>query len=200
MNPQYLIYALADPRTDEMYFIGMSSRGLVPAQAYCTKSGRNARTPVGQWMAQLWAESGRTPSIQILEDCKTYAEAVAHTTRLLEELRAAGHPLTNCHSGVGGVFSLSRKTRQRLRKASEELAFPIDEDIRQKLLRIESAGRRALHAAPAEIRRKVQEDVERSQEAARAAHAASTDEEVCKAPRNPVKYTHPVPSHLPCAR
>jgi group I intron endonuclease len=109
---KHLIYALVEPGTDEVRYVGRSSLGMGRPR-YHIKHARKKESD-GSWASQLyvhaWVRSlkDRVPDVRVLEefdpsddvsDLLNQAEM-----RWITEFKAKGHRLTNLTEGGGGVL------------------------------------------------------------------------------------------------
>jgi hypothetical protein len=108
------IYALCDPRTGTIRYVGKASD---PARRYRRhlKDGRDGKTDhKSRWIASLLG-AGVAPRLLVLEVC---VEAIwkVRECHWIATLRAAGCDLTNCTDGGDGFAPLS-ETRAKMRAA-----------------------------------------------------------------------------------
>lgn len=119
VTSRFLVYALTDPRSDAVRYIGKSCTGLRrPAQHGRPAALSQDHTHKGNWIRGLVAE-GLSYGIVALE-CSSNEEAVAGAERRwIARGRAEGWPLTNICDGGEGVCGLHQTaaTRQRIREA-----------------------------------------------------------------------------------
>ena len=120
-TPQHLVYGLIDPRTNELRYIGKSSRGLVRPKQHCTQTGRKLNTHNGSWLKNMWADNETLPSVLILATCEDEKHALSQERVLIAKFRTTGFNLTNLTDGgegtSGRVFSLETRalmSKQRM--------------------------------------------------------------------------------------
>lgn len=118
MNSKFLIYALVDPRTDEVRYIGKSTRGLSRPKDHLKLSVLNgSKTYKNSWILHLLA-LGLKPKIQILEVFDSDEDLSDAECFWIAQGRGLGWRLTNLTKGgdgaTGCVFS-----EERRRKVSE---------------------------------------------------------------------------------
>jgi hypothetical protein len=118
-DTKHLVYGLIDPRTNELRYVGKSSRGLSRPNFHRTNAGRCGRTHKHYWLRQLHRETGLVPSVIILATCETEAEAFAAERKLISTFRELGLPLVNITDGGEGASGIthtcSAATREKLR-------------------------------------------------------------------------------------
>ena len=131
-----LIYALADPRTGDIRYIGQSSVG--PARArqhtYPSRMRRDARLHSTRWLSGL-LRSGRMPQISVLEEVPL-ADLDSAEGFWIAQGRGLGWPLTNLTGGGGGRrgFTLSIETRAKIGAAQRgRKRAPLGAEHRAKL-------------------------------------------------------------------
>lgn len=105
---KYLIYALTDPRTKEIRYIGQSTTGLLRPRAH-TSPTKLARTSTHQvnWIKGLVA-AGLKYTITVLEHLAGIDGLDAAEIRWIAYGRECGWPLTNITAG-GNVGARGRK-------------------------------------------------------------------------------------------
>lgn len=137
------IYALIDPRTEEVHYVGKSRN---PTRRWSGARGRSLLRdgPAGRWVLGLHA-LGLEPRIRILEQCEDKATARARESWWMERFWWRGEPLLNVYSceGPGAVISpmssLGDEYREKLSAANKRrLASP---ETREKLLAALARGR-----------------------------------------------------------
>jgi hypothetical protein len=113
-----LVYALLDPRTERVRYIGKSTRGLHRPKAHTAPSvlRLNAETYRGRWLAQLVA-LGLAPVVRVLEVCGTHEALSEAEIRWIARGRAEGWPLTNLTEGGDGTsgWKMPAATREKIR-------------------------------------------------------------------------------------
>lgn len=115
---QHLIYALCDPRTDEVRYIGQSSCGIIrPKQRHAARCW--------SWEENLSVE-GLKPVIEILEECSLDALNDAEIF-WISYWRMIGAKLTNLTDGGEGRrgFVITEEERQK-RRETTIFRFPIN--------------------------------------------------------------------------
>lgn len=107
METENFIYALRDPRTDEIRYIGFSSRGMERPNEHFLPGHYNGEKrkhyPLYKWMRKM-ISLGLVPRIDVLEYCATEAELPELETILVALHKEAGARLLNCTEGGDGTF------------------------------------------------------------------------------------------------
>lgn len=98
-----LIYALIDPRTDEIRYVGKSSWGMARPKRH-TNPPELAKDPThkGNWLRNL-IDSGGFPIIRVLEVVESVDALIPAEIRWIAEGREQGWPLTNATPGGDGA-------------------------------------------------------------------------------------------------
>jgi len=122
----FLIYALTDPRTDEIRYVGKSSSGLRRPGHHGARSVLSKdHTHKGNWLRGLVA-AGLRYGVRVLEKLPAVAalppterrDAMdAAERRWIAHGRAEGWPLTNLTDGGDGGFFPTPEHRERLSRA-----------------------------------------------------------------------------------
>lgn len=133
-KPQF-IYALVDPRTNKIRYVGKSTDPKVRRKHHMLQS----QSPVfhnkrkGAWVIELY-EAHLKPVIQILEECTV--ENWKHRERFwIRKLRREGADLLNLSEGGNGTgFHIGRKqseeTKEKLREANRKQFSDADKRMR----------------------------------------------------------------------
>ncbi len=138
---QHLVYALIDPRTDCIRYIGKSSAGLRrPASHAGKRALEKDRTYKGNWIRQLQT-LGLTYEVRVLETTSN-ADLEDAEIRWIAHGRIACWPLTNQTSGGEGLKNPSQEVRDRIgaahkgRKHSPETIARMQEAHKGKRYRL----------------------------------------------------------------
>lgn len=107
------IYALVDPRTDEIRYVGKSTRPALRLQNQCNE---RANTHRSHWIQSVLA-SGLRPKQIILEELPDGADWQASERLWIAQLKAQGARLTNGTSGGDGVRDLPPESKARIAAA-----------------------------------------------------------------------------------
>lgn len=137
MMRHFLIYALIDPRTGQIRYVGRSCKGLRRARA----SAKENVGYKGNWIQKL-ASQGKTPEITVLQECRTYEELLSAEVAWISALRPTGL-LTNISAGgrdqrpfARGEHNPSKRAENRLRASvrAKERADPatLSREARQR--------------------------------------------------------------------
>lgn len=141
MTSKFIIYALIDPRTNEVRYIGKSSTGLRRPERHA-RPGSLAKdgTWKARWIRKLQAE-GATYRIEVLEEVDRERLSLAEIEWIAKG-RALGWPLTNLTDGGDGMsgFRFSEETR---RKISERLKGKRLSDATKELVAAANRGKKA---------------------------------------------------------
>lgn len=115
----FLVYALVDPRTRQVRYIGKSCSGMERPKQHTMPCFLRGKTHKENWVRSVLA-AGLEPEIRVLE-LASGPEALSEAERAwIARGHAAGWPLTNATSGGDGVPGLVRTAEHR-RKVSEAL-------------------------------------------------------------------------------
>lgn len=93
------IYALIDPRTTEVRYIGKSIRPRERLANHCNEQGSSWRN---RWLRQL-VSLGLRPELAICETLPDDGDWIAAERKWIAQAKAWGWPLTNCTSGGDGA-------------------------------------------------------------------------------------------------
>lgn len=118
MKPQYLIYALSNPCTQEIRYIGRSSSGLKRAKHHLNFSVyTKSKLPVHGWIHKL-IKNGLLPKVAIIEDCGTFEASICAEIHYIQLFKKEGHRLLNCTDGGEGTIGrkVSQEVKERLSK------------------------------------------------------------------------------------
>lgn len=107
------IYALTDPETGAIRYIGKSIRPYQRLTNHCNEQARCHRT---NWIRSLRSR-GLRPALVILETLPPGADWQSAERRWIAHGREQGWPLTNSTSGGDGVPDLSPESRARIEAA-----------------------------------------------------------------------------------
>lgn len=107
------IYALKDPRTDKIRYVGKTNQSLkARISAHFMDKCKCLRT---QWMSEL-KSLGLRPVFIILESLEAGTPWQDREIYWIAKMRSIGADLTNSTSGGEGVPNLPKETRERMRK------------------------------------------------------------------------------------
>lgn len=114
MSSAYLIYALADPRTLEWRYIGLSSSGLHRPAQHSTERALATCTNLHKvrWIRQVQS-LGLQPLIDVLEYLPDIVRLKDAEREWIAEARRQGMALTNLTDGGDGVLNPTEEVRRR---------------------------------------------------------------------------------------
>lgn len=119
-KPQF-IYALRDPRTNQIRYVGKSNNPTVRCKNHMHEGGFHNKAK-RQWAEELRKQNLR-PSIEILEEC-TSQNWKNRETYWIKTLRLEGHALLNIAKGGNGcgwgirTHKHSESTKAKIREAN----------------------------------------------------------------------------------
>jgi len=106
VNAKYLIYALVDPRTSKIRYIGKSCQGLERPNShlrpFAYNHSRLKHIPVYCWIRKLVAYNLK-PKIEILLVCESKQEVATNEKRIISEHRLTCRLLNVTDGGDGGT-------------------------------------------------------------------------------------------------
>ena len=113
---RFLIYALSDPRSREIRYIGKSSSGLARPRSYGYPSRQHAagHLPVFRWVKKMEI-SGVKYDVDILEICTNAEEASEKEKCHIAYWRFIGADLLNLTDGGDGSIGCSPNSLTRLK-------------------------------------------------------------------------------------
>lgn len=132
------IYALVDPNTDEVRYIGKTNNLKRRLGDHCNKGMPGNNPHKSHWIAKLRAE-GKKPKIIVLQECDsdTWEEAESHW---ISHYRSIGARLTNVLSGGRSARDFqprARSTKLRISKpkpASTIASLHVTKDMYERLM------------------------------------------------------------------
>jgi hypothetical protein len=124
---KFLVYALCDPRTCEIRYIGASCRGLHRPRGHTVPSGWLDGSPRAAWCKRLAAD-GLRPAVVVLAEASNADEVKSLEVEAIASYRAQGARLLNRSLGGTGLHA-GKKDRVRCKSVDEFL-----EAARQKLI------------------------------------------------------------------
>lgn len=111
---KFIIYAMSDPRTDEVRYVGMSSSGMARPMRHLQPLGLSRDdTYKGRWLRGLVA-SGSSPGIHVLSVMDSRAGLPGEERRWIQYGRAMCWPLTNCTEGGDGLVNPTPEVRAKM--------------------------------------------------------------------------------------
>jgi len=148
VTERYLVYALVDPRTDQVRYVGKTIRGIERIQEHTQKSStKREQTHKARWIRQLAAE-GFTPTVRLLEVQPTRTRLNEAEVKWIAFGREQGWPLTNLTDGGEGALRRSASTIAKFRE--KMIGHPTSPETRAKI----SASNKRAYASP-ELRKAV---------------------------------------------
>lgn len=117
-TPLSFIYALADPRTEAVRYVGQTSNGMRRPRYHFSPSKSSGGTHSGNWIKSL-RSVGLRPSVRILEEVPVDDLNLAEMF-WIAQAKGIGWDLTNHTDGGGGLrgFRHNEKTKERIRAAN----------------------------------------------------------------------------------
>ncbi len=114
--PPFFIYALKDPRTDEIRYIGQTSVGMARPLAHALPSTLKRRPAHFRNWVNSMKVSGCTYTVHVLEEFLNPEPLNGAEMRWIAFLRSQGARLINYTDGGGGIrgFHLPEKARQKI--------------------------------------------------------------------------------------
>jgi predicted XRE-type DNA-binding protein len=106
------IYALVDPFTDQIRYIGKSVRPQERLTNHCNDTSKTWRT---NWIQSVLAK-GNKPKLLILETLENNAEWQSVEKEWIAKGRSLGWSLTNCTDGGDGLVNPPEEVRQKMRQ------------------------------------------------------------------------------------
>lgn len=104
---KHLIYALVDPATSEIRYVGRSSSGLARAKSHSRPSGLKTDDYCHRWIRKLLAETGLRPGIRVVQEFDAFddIDSVLNDAEVywVSYFRGIGCPLTNTTDGGRGL-------------------------------------------------------------------------------------------------
>ena len=146
MKRTWFIYALKDPRTDSIRYVGWAFDVKRRFQAHLLRAKLD-RTHKDCWLRKLAGE-GITPSLEVLETGAGDGWALAERAWIFK-LRAIGHDLTNTSDGGSGGFSggvHSLEAREKIAAASRGRMMSA-ETLAKLVASLKASSTRAAHMA-----------------------------------------------------
>lgn len=128
MKPRHpIIYALTDPRTDEIRYIGKSVHGLARARSHLEpkRIATDSNLHKARWLRSL-VGSGLRAGIVVLQECADDAALLVAEREWIARGRASGWQLTNLTDGGDGAagYCPPPETRARMSAAQRRRVRP----------------------------------------------------------------------------
>lgn len=98
---RFLIYALTEPDTDAVRYIGRSCTGLLRPREHSQRAGRE-RTHKATWIRSL-VQTGTMYGVRVLEECSDVRSTIEAEIRWIAEGKRLGWALTNHTDGGEGA-------------------------------------------------------------------------------------------------
>jgi hypothetical protein len=103
MAPKFIIYALQDPTTMEIRYIGRSCSGLVRPKQHTFPSSLKHPNPKNDWLRPLAAQ-GLKPTVIVLQEVESASHLDAQEEHWIELALSFGWRLTNLTLGGPGLY------------------------------------------------------------------------------------------------
>jgi len=119
MSERFIIYALTDPMTGDVRYVGRSSRGLQrPAAHMHPRALAKDDTYKGRWLRSLVA-SGHRPGVRVIAVCADESHLNAAERQWIAYGKASCWPLTNGTDGGEGLCNPPPETRVKMSAAKK---------------------------------------------------------------------------------
>jgi hypothetical protein len=128
---RFLIYALCDPRTREVRYIGASTRGLARPRQHLSLSGNRDNTSVRAHWCRGLLVAGLAPLVRVLEEVADRTALMEAERVAISRFRALGARLLNRQGGGGGIRPCDTTSEQARCETVEEFL----ERARERLIR-----------------------------------------------------------------
>lgn len=115
LNPDYIIYALIDPTTGHIRYIGLTTKGVARPMRHCTNGYKKDNTRRSKWTRSLIAR-GIYPEWRVIEYCESKQDLSNAEKFWIKHCREIGCPLVN-HTDGGFDGVPNEETRLRLRES-----------------------------------------------------------------------------------
>lgn len=115
---QNFIYALKDPRTGEVRYIGMTTKGMARPKEHSKLARMGEKTHKANWIRQLQALDLEY-EIDALEKFTNSEALLRAEVGWITHYRKSGANLTNMTDGGEGLLNPDKETRSRMAKASK---------------------------------------------------------------------------------
>jgi len=135
MKPTCLIYALRDPRTKRVRYVGKSSKGIKRARRHLCPAIRIRPYHIYNWIRKLLS-LGLKPTISVLEILpynSTDDRLSQRERHWIRKLRAQGAKLTNSTTGGEGTRGFKHSLKSRRRMSAAKKGKPLSAEHRRHL-------------------------------------------------------------------
>lgn len=117
MTSNFIIYALRDPNSKEIRYIGKSTSGLKRPNEHSKPYKLNENNHKAHWVKSL-VDNGQYPEIETLISTEKVEELAELEIKYIKMYKEAGSPLTNLTEGGEGALGriVSKETREKMSK------------------------------------------------------------------------------------
>jgi hypothetical protein len=130
---KYIIYALSDPRTTEIRYIGKSSSGLKRARAHLQPSRiKKTRTKCGNWIKSL-IKLNLKPTIEEVEIHQNHDDLIQAEIFYVSYFRSLGFNLTNHTTGGEGTPGHKQSFEQVEKRRIAKIGSKHTEETKKKM-------------------------------------------------------------------
>lgn len=123
IEEKYIIYALCEPDTGAVRYVGMSSHGLIRPRSHYKDSNikRYGHLPVYRWVKTLKEKDliFGIKTLQVLKDKKTLESAEILWIKIFKDLGARLLNLTDGGVGQSKGYKTSEETKQKISEANK---------------------------------------------------------------------------------
>ncbi len=129
----FTIYALKDPHTEEVRYIGQTIRPRKRKREHMTYHGTGNISHYSNWKKSL-LDKGVKPIWEVLEKVRGQEEANKVEREWISHGREQGWPLTNTTSGGEADWRMAPEVLEKMSKASQEFWDNASEEKKSKIL------------------------------------------------------------------
>ncbi len=122
---QFIIYGLTDPRTSEVRYVGLSSKGMSRPRCHSFpfNLAKDGKTHKANWIRGLM-DAGLVYGILVLEEAASSDDLPAAERRWIAHGRAQGWPLTNLTDGGEGQLGLVHTAEAKAKISASLMGRP----------------------------------------------------------------------------